>query len=249
MRNVAFFITFVLVSCITKEIEKEQYDFVEPPEVDVVPDGRAFTVRWKPAKGTDIAGYYVYWDKYKNKTGEYYYQGSKEADAGKRLQYSIFYDAKILYRIYLKSYDFRGNKSLASKLKFYPQKPDDWDGGVGKFSVMDPWTGNLYKTHDDITIAWDPFDGETKWEVKMHFINDPDHIGIHNYGETTLTTFTMSRPGGVVGLCEFFIRAYKDGAWQEWHSSDSEAGDVTINGQQIDGNWIAYWMLAPPVWE
>ena len=105
------------------------------------------------------------------------------------------------------------------------------------------------KIGNDVTIEWDPFEGETKWEVKMHFINDDNNPGIFNYGETTQTTMTMPRPHGVVGLCEFFVRSYKDGAWQEWHSSDSEAGEVTINGEQIDGNWIVYWMLAAPVWE
>ena len=247
-----FLITLIIFGCITKEIEKESdYQFVQPPEFDVVPDGNNITVKWKPAKGTDIAGYYLYSWKYLKKNGGYYYSDEDRYDVGQRLQYSIFYQTKYLYRLFLKSYDRRNNKSLASDVKFFPNKPTDWDGGIGglSFDLMDPWQGNLYKTGNDVTIEWDPFEGETKWEVKMHFINDDNNPGIFNYGETTQTTMTMPRPHGVVGLCEFFVRSYKDGAWQEWHSSDSEAGEVTINGEQIDGNWIVYWMLAAPVWE
>jgi len=241
-----------LVACVTKEIETQQpHEYAEAPDPEIFQNGEAIGLRWKKPKGTDIAGYYIYAWKYLKQEKGYYFKKEKIYDVGHRLQYYIYYESPYIYKIFLRSYDTRGNKSFASKVKFYPRKPDDWDGGIimMNLDLMDPWTGSLYKTGEDITIAWDGSAESTKYEVKMHFINDDAHISTTNYGETAECTMTMERPHGIVGLCEFFVRAYANGEWSEWVSSDSEMGQVTIDGEQQSGNWIVYWMLPAPVWE
>ncbi len=238
-----FLLLVVLSSCYPN------YEFVEPPEFEVIENGNAIILNWKHAKGTDIAGYMIYWGEitdYRNIDVGIVNGYTHQINVGYQTQYKFTIKKGKFYQFYLKSYDIRGNFSFASEERFYPYNPIEH-----KISsrIDDPWHGYLYKTGNEVKLAWSESQNSDYYELKMEFINDPNMITTYDFSTTTDLFKTIQRPSGVVGICKFFVRACNQEGCSEWTDSDGTNALVTIDGQQQAGNWLLYWMLQAPTWE
>ena len=242
-----FFLFLFMVSC------GKGYEFVKPPIFEISPNGTEILINWKHAKGTDIAGYYIYWGMIgatKNMIAppaNFDINGFDHMiDAGYRTSYRFRVNKDITYQFYMKSYDSRGNVSFASDVVYWPRKP-------AKISLMsfgdDPWHGYLYKTGKDIKLSWNENTEEdlSYYELKAEYINDEEHVTTYNMGITHVANKEVSRPS-VVGLFKFYVRACDTSInCSEWASSDDAINArVHIGGSTVPGNWIVYWMLPAP---
>ena len=260
------FLLLLLIACGKKtEVIKEDYQFVEPPSNwTVVESGDHVVVQWNASKGSDVTGYKIFWDILRPHTptatdgrhwvGEGF---TKAADCGLKRTHAFNYRIGTVIEMWLKAYDSRGNYSLASEIKYYPKKPpgykelsDPINPRPFDFRIDDPWNGHLYKTGEDIELSWDdPVSGSAdSYEVKVELINDEAHVATHIYPETSALSMFVERPHGFVGLCKFYIRAKHGDTWSEWITGDSIDGQVEIDGQWTNTNWLLYWMIQAPTW-
>lgn len=144
---------------------------------------------------------------------------------------------------------FEGNYAWSDSY-YYPYNPFP-KGSDQNPRIDDPWHGYLYDTYGEITLGWD-HSGErtTHFEIKKVYQAAQDveyFVGNAGLNERSITFSRI----GPVGMYVFYIRACNSNTdlCSEWASSDnSEFANVTIGGQEIQGNWKLFWRLSPPTW-
>lgn len=104
------------------------------------------------------------------------------------------------------------------------------------------WQAWIYETDDpEITVAWDPVDGATGYEVTT--------IAKYPTQEWTIaaaeTSAVLARPRA--GLFRFAVRACDDSGCGDWAYSDGPTAAVIVAGEQITAPWGAFWRLSPVI--
>lgn len=247
-------ITFLIILSFSCRLD---YDFVEPPEFVIDQQGKYITLRWQHAKGTDIAGYIIYWGEITH------FRATPPSDIGLNNTFDDYiyvdfidsYRFKInpnkFYQFFMKSYDKFGNKSKASNVKYFPNKPGE-ENTLLAFRADPIGPIYLHRTGGDIPLNWDDNTEPdmSHYEVQAEYINDEAMITTFDFGSTVVSEKTLSRPSGFVGLFRFKVRACDTSDnCSTWTCSDGPGSTVTIDGVPINAHWLSYWMLDAPIIE
>ena len=105
------------------------------------------------------------------------------------------------------------------------------------------WQAWIYETDNStITVAWDPADGATGYEVKT----------IAKYPDQEWTV-SVTEPQAVLprprtGLFRFAVRAFNSYGCSDWAYSDGETASVTrADGRTQTRPWGVFWRLSPVI--
>jgi len=91
-------------------------------------------------------------------------------------------------------------------------------------SILSVWEGVEYVSTDNITLAWDPSEGATTYEVRMLWVDQDPPLEV-SVGETSETQMVIQKPRN--GHFVIQVRACNDGGCSEWSStSDPERTQI-----------------------
>lgn len=105
------------------------------------------------------------------------------------------------------------------------------------------WQAWIYETDNPaITVAWDPVEGATSYEVKT-ISKYPVQEWV---ASVTGTTATLARPRS--GLFRFGVRACNPDGCSDWSFSDGPAAKLTrLDGVEVNQSWGVFWRLSPVI--
>jgi len=107
------------------------------------------------------------------------------------------------------------------------------------------WQAWIHETDDAaITVAWDPVEGATNYEVKTIAKYPAQEWTVSVVG----TQATLPRPR--TGLFRFAVRACNADGCSDWAYSDGPAAAVAMaDGQTLTRPWGVFWRLSPVIIE